>query len=109
VHVSPAQQPPSQLCTSQVHCPFAQRWPAAQGAPVPQRQAPPAQLSARSGSQATHTAPPVPQRPRLAGLHVEPVQQPLGHAVALQPSHAPPSQCCPAGQAAHCEPLAPHD
>jgi hypothetical protein len=42
-------------------------------------------------------------------LHVDPAQHPDGQVVTLHPSHAPASQCCPLGHAAHADPAAPHD
>ena len=42
--------------------PFTQNWPQPQAGPVPHWQAPPVeQLLALFGSQATHSAPPIPQ------------------------------------------------
>jgi hypothetical protein len=43
-------------------------------------------------SQLTHAAPPEPHAIGARLLQVDPVQQPLGQVVALQPLHAPPTQ-----------------
>jgi hypothetical protein len=86
------QQPLGQLVASQAQAPFTQRWVAAHEGPVPQRQPPLVQRSARSGSHAWQAAPWVPHEVADAGLQVAPEQQPLGQVVALQPEHTPPAQ-----------------
>ncbi len=58
--------------------------------------------SATDELQATHAAPPIPQRAADGGSHVGPLQQPVGHVAALQelhtpPEHVPPSSHCPQG------------
>lgn len=49
-------------------------------------------------SQAAHVRPGWPHVCRLIALHVLPVQQPVGHDVALQ-THWPPTQSCPGSHA----------
>lgn len=107
-HCPARQHPLGQLAGLHPHTPPSHCWPCAHGGAEPQRHDPPAQLSARR-SHARQTPPSVPQRVRLGALHVEPVQHPEGHDSGLHPSQAPPSQRWPSGQAAHAEPLAPHE
>ena len=58
----PMQQPFGHEVESQMQAPFMQCWPAWQGAPPPQRQAPVTeQVSALSASQLEQAAPPAPQ------------------------------------------------
>lgn len=78
----------------------------AHGAPVPHAQPVAVHASVRTGSHATHAAPPVPQLVVLGTLHVSPEQQPLAH-VAMQPVHAPAAQL-PPPQGSHAPPPAPH-
>jgi hypothetical protein len=59
-HVPPLQQPFGQLAASHSQTPETQAWPAAHAGPAPQRQEPPAQLSAEA-PHVLHAAPPVPQ------------------------------------------------
>jgi hypothetical protein len=58
--VVPSQQPWEQDIASQTQAPFAQRWPAAQAGPTPQRHSPPeVQRSLAMASHVAHTqAPP---------------------------------------------------
>lgn len=61
LHTEPVQQPVGHDVASQTQAPPTQRWPLAQAAPLPQRQAPcTEQVSALLGSQATHIAAPIP-------------------------------------------------
>ena len=93
LHALPAQHPVGQLVASQMQLPPEQRWPAAHCALLPQPHAPFVQRSARTGSQLTHAAPPVPQAATSGGAtHVSPLQQPLGQLVALQ-RHTPLTHC----------------
>jgi hypothetical protein len=93
VQVDPLQQPSGHEAVSQTQEPATQRWPAPHDGPLPQRHSPaPEQPSARTGSQATHTEPAVPQVAADARLHVGPEQQPFGQLCALQLSQAPPTQ-----------------
>jgi hypothetical protein len=108
MHWLPAQQPLEQLAALHVHAPPSQYWPLAQAAPAPQPHCPASQTFAWFGSQAIHTPASPPQCAIEGALQVEPEQHPLLHESGLQPSHAPPSQCCPAGQAPHAIPAAPH-
>ena len=104
---SAPQQPLGQDVASHAHMPERQRWPAPQAGFVPQRQAPPEQLSALVASHGVHTAPPVPQLPTPGALQLEPMQHPPAQVVALQPLQRPAAQLCPAGQASHRLPAAP--
>jgi hypothetical protein len=99
--VAPTQQPLGQDWASHTHAPARQRWPAPHTALVPHMQVPPAQLSARAASHATHRMPPVPQLPAPGALHVGPVQQPSGQVETLQPLQRPVAQVSGAGQASH--------
>jgi hypothetical protein len=58
--VVPEQHPPPQLVVSQLQMPPTQCWPAAHGAPAPHAHPPNRQALARTASQATHAAPPLP-------------------------------------------------
>lgn len=91
-----------------MHAPPSHCCPATQAGPLPHLHEPPAQLSARE-SHAMHTPPSPPHRAAVGTLHVSPVQQPPGQESGLQPSQAPPSQCCPAGHAEHVDPAEPHE
>ena len=88
-HALPVQQPLVHEIASQTHAPETQRWPAPHIAPAPHVHAPAVQRSARVGSQLVHALPFVPQLAALAGLHVEPEQQPLGQLV-VHSAHVPP-------------------
>jgi hypothetical protein len=98
-----SQQPVGHEVASQTHAPPTQRLPAAHGALVPHRQAPPTQASALVASQAAHAAPAAPHADAVRGTQVSPLQQPSGHEVALH-THAPPTQACPTAHAS----LEPH-
>lgn len=63
--VAPLQQPVHDWLL-QTHCPLTHCCPDTHAAPVPQAQAPFAQLSASCASHVTHAAPPVPQESGLA-------------------------------------------
>lgn len=96
----PAQQPVGHEVASQTHTPAEQAWPAAQGGPEPQAQAPLVQRS-DFASHAEHVAPPLPQAAALCPAverQVLPLQQPFGHELALQ-TQVPPEQVWPAPQA----------
>jgi hypothetical protein len=108
-HWLPAQQPLAQLAALQVQTPPTHAWPSAQGPPVPQPHWPASHTFARVESHAAQTPPSPPQCMTLGVLQVAPVQQPDAHETGLHPSHAPPSQCWPAGHAAHDEAAAPHE
>ena len=103
----PEQHPVGHEVALQTHAPPTQAWPAAQAGPVPQAQAPPAQPSARTESQATQAAPPRPHCEVLGGLQVAPLQQPASHPRA-QPEHAPPVHVSGAGQEVQAPPPLPH-
>jgi hypothetical protein len=80
----PLQQPFGQLVASQTQRP-TQRWPAWQGNPLPQPQAPPRQLSASSGSQGAQAPAATPHALVVGGLkHTAPWQQPAGQELMLQ-------------------------
>ncbi len=84
-HVLPWQQPLAQLAVSHTHWPPEHTWPAAQAGPLPQRHAPPAQLSAADWLHVEHTAPEVPHAiVVLPGKHTLPWQQPFAQLVASQ-------------------------
>ena len=88
-HVAPTQHPVPHELASQMQVPPEQRWPAPQGLVLPHAHTPDAeQRSARTGSHRLHAAPPSPQVAMLAGLHVEPEQQPLAQ-VAVHSAHVP--------------------
>jgi hypothetical protein len=65
--------------------------------PPAQLHAPDTQASARAGSHAAHATPAAPQAASDGAAHVAPLQQPIGHDVALQ-LHAPATQACPVAQ-----------
>lgn len=95
------QQPAGHELALQTQLPPEHVWPAAQAAPVPQRQTPEVQVlvEPEHGPQA---APAVPQVEALwlpKGMHWPALQQPLGHEVESQ-THAPPRHRCPGAQAA---------
>jgi len=96
-HEPPWQQP-WQLIASHTHCPLEQRWPAAHAPPVPQRHAPPEQLSAEMGEHAAHAAPPVPHWLDVGGV-TQPIgpQHPPPQLVASH-THWPLTQCSPLPQ-----------
>ncbi len=105
--VLPEQHPPHELA-SQMHAPPEQRCPVAQVLPVPQRQLPLVQLSARVASQAMQAAPPVLQALNAGVVQVLPEQQPFGQVCVLQPVHTPSRHCCEPGQLWQLAPPAPH-
>lgn len=105
-HTLPSQQPLGHDVASHTHMPSMHRWPLAHGAPDPHAHEPAVQRSARSGSQAMHAPPDVPQVARLGALHVEPEQHPVGQ-LAAQPSHTPAVQP-PPPQLWHAPPPTPH-
>src|SRR4051812_46377481 len=78
------QQPPQET-ESQTQLPPTQCWPDAHCERPPHLQVPPAQLSARIGSQAKQAAPLAPQVASALGVQLEPEQQPLGQEVAVHP------------------------
>jgi hypothetical protein len=89
VQVVPEQQPLAQLVTSHTQLPPMQCWPAAQAAFAPHLQAPPAHESARTGSHALHCAPVAPHWVAVVAVtQVEPLQQPVGQVVDVQPAQA---------------------
>lgn len=60
-------------------------------------------------AQLTHAAPIAPHAVSVSGVvHVEPVQQPDGHSVELQPEQRPPEQVPPAPQLWQVLPFEPH-
>lgn len=90
-HVVPLQQPPHDV-PSHTHAPPTQCWPAPHASPLPQRHAPPLQVSARTGSHAAHDAPAVPHALVVGtALQLVPAQQPVGHEVASH-TQRPPAQ-----------------
>lgn len=97
-HTPNWQQPEGQLVASQTQAPDTHRWPAAQAAPAPHRQAPPTHESAPA-PQVVQLAPLVPQAIRLDVWHAPLRQQPEGQLVASQ-THWPPTQRWPAPHAA---------
>lgn len=97
VHTSPAQHPVAHEVESQTHAPATQRCPAAHEGALPHWQLPPAaQVSASSGSHATHAEPPEPQPAGVAVTQLAPLQQP-GQLFPLHapPVHTPPVQVWP--------------
>jgi hypothetical protein len=95
-----AQHPFGHETPSHTQLPPVQCWPAGHAEPAPQAQLPPLeQLSARMLSQVTQAPPPLPQAATEGGLHVAPVQHPLGQDVPSQ-MHAPATQRWPAAHAA---------
>jgi len=107
VQLLPVQQPFGHEEALQLHAPPTQACPAAQLAPEPHLQAPPVQLSARSGSQETHAVAPVPQLFSDGELQVDPLQQPLVQLL-VQPEQTPPEQDWPPGQTSQPSPPVPH-
>jgi hypothetical protein len=98
--VVPEQQPVEQDVPLQTHAPPTHAWPLPHGAFVPHLQAPPEQRSEFADAQVLHAPPPVPQADVDCGSHTLPLQQPVGHDVALH-TQLPPTQACPM---AHCWP-----
>ncbi len=83
--------------------------PAAQTAPIPQRQAPVLeQLSALVVSHPVHATPPTPQLVSAGASQLAPEQHPPGQFAAVQPVQTPPTQFWLLGHCSHDEPLAPH-
>lgn len=98
-HVVPLQQPAEHELPSHTHLPPTHSCPEPQAWPVPQVHTP--AVHASPEGHAAQAAPPVPQKVDVSeesGRHVLPLQQPLGHEVALQ-THPEPVHCWPA---AHC-------
>jgi hypothetical protein len=90
------QQPVGQESLLQPQAPAAQLFPAAQGAPAPQRQSPCAeQLSAIARSHTWQAVPATPQVAAALGEQVEPEQHPLAQPAAVHPLHTPPAQLPP--------------
>lgn len=97
-HIPWLQHPLGQEAPSQTHVPPAQRCPAAQAGPLPQRHTPEAQESAVA-SHARQAAPPAPQVPTvLPGSQLPLLQQPV-HDAASQ-TQVPLAQRWPTAQAA---------
>ena len=93
--VVPSQQPAHEV-PSQMHAPLTQRWPVAQGDPVPQRQAPPVQVSVSSASHAMQAPPPEPHASGVGiATQLVPEQQPPAQVVESH-TQAPIEQRCPA-------------
>jgi len=108
-HTPFAQQPFGQLVASHTHCPLEQRWPAAHDGPAPQRQAPPAQLSAPAPHE-THAAPLKPHAVAVCiVVHVLPEQHPFGQLAAVQPLQTPLVHVWPIAQPWHAPPPAPQE
>jgi hypothetical protein len=102
-HVPAAQQPPGHDVPSHTQVLARQRWPGAQAAPLPQRQAPAAEQLSDRASHDAQVAPAFPQVETDRATHTEPWQQPLGQETASH-THSPPAQRCPpahAGPAPH--------
>ena len=97
--VVPLQHPLGQEVASQTQLPeVLQRWPAVQGAPLPQAQAPLVlHWLALLPSQAAQAAPLTPQVASAGALHTPPLQQPPGHEAASH-TQAPPLHRCPLAQ-----------
>ena len=91
-----SQQPVGHEAELQTQWPPTHCWPATQAAPVvPHWHTPVAeQLSATLALQVTHAAPPEPQLDVERAMQLVPLQQLLGHEVALH-THAPPTHCWP--------------
>ena len=102
-----AQQPAAQPWALQAQDPLTQRSPAPHAAFMPQRQAPPAQLSAMLGSHAVQALPMVPQAEAEGTVQTLPLQHPVGQLCAVQPTHTPAVQTLPIEQAAQAPPIAP--
>ena len=94
----PVQQPVGHEVPSHTQVLARQRWPTAQAAPPPHRQAPADEQLSERASHEAQVAPAVPQLVRVRVRQVLPLQQPLGHEV---PSHTQPLavQRWPAAQA----------
>ena len=93
------QHPLGHEMPSHMQAPLTQCLPAAQGAAVPHKQAPPVeQLSAPIGSQGTHVPPIVPQAAIDRGMHAPFAQQPSAQ-LAAEHTQAPFTHALPA---AHC-------
>jgi hypothetical protein len=99
-HMLPAQQPDGQERGSHTHVPLRHCCPLAHAAPEPQTHAPAEEHpSAVAGSHAPHDPPGAAQVMSDRGVHIVPLQQPLGHEVASQ-THELSAQCSPALQGA---------
>ncbi len=107
MQTAPLQQPLAHDVASQTQVPPWQRWPFWQGGPPAQRQVPStAQVSALLGSQAVHTAAPIPHAETDRGKQVEPEQQPVAQLPGLQLSQTPRVQP-PTAQVAQASPPPP--
>jgi len=85
-----------QVPASQMHTPPLQRRPTAHWELLPQRQLPELeQESARTGSQATHTPPVIPQVAKAEAVHPDAVQHPPAQLVGSQATQAPAMHVCP--------------
>jgi hypothetical protein len=107
VQTLPAQQPPTQLDASQTQAPATQCCPLAHAAWVPQRHAPPVQLSESAESHGVHAPPLEPQFVVEGVSHVLPLQQPEVH-VCAHPSHTWFTQVVPEAHGAQALPPDPH-
>jgi hypothetical protein len=83
LHVDPLQHPFAHDVASQTHWPPTQRWPDAHAAFAPHVHAPLVHASALVASHATHAPPADPHAVVEFAVHALPLQQPLGHEVAL--------------------------
>ena len=93
-----AQQPESQMVSSQTQPLVVQCWRGPHAGSLPQRQWPSAeQVSAAMGSQVTHVSPPEPQLESERGWHWPSMQHPDGQVVASQ-TQTPAAQRCPSWQ-----------
>jgi hypothetical protein len=85
VQVRPAQQPLGQLAESHAHALPVQCWLAGHAGPVPHPQLPSLRHALLVSIEHEAQAPPLlPHAPVECGLHVVPLQQPLGQLVAVQ-------------------------
>jgi hypothetical protein len=83
-----AQHPPGQPTELQMHAPPTHASPGPQGALFPHMHAPPTHESLVVGSHTLQLPPPAPQVESDGGLHVAPLQHPVGHEVESQ-THLP--------------------
>ena len=104
------QHPLGHDAAAHVHLPPWHRIPTVQAGVVPQVQAPLAEHpSARTASQPTHMALPVPQVASAGLLQVDPEQHPVGQEVGLQLLQRPFVQVSPGMQVSQVPPPTPHE
>jgi hypothetical protein len=97
-HTLPLQQPLGHDVLLHTHAPPTHTCPALQTAPVPHSHAPPLEQAFALAPHLTHPTPAVPHAAADGVSQTLPLQQPVGHELALH-THMPPAHAWPAAQA----------